>query len=1257
MKNIRENSTKTLTTTALIAVVFVSLTSHAADQPISPADQEYFEAKIRPILVDYCYDCHGDGAAKGNLDLGSKAGAVFEGSNGAAVVPGNPGKSLMIKRIKDLGDPMPPAGKDAPTEAHIAELENWIRRGAPDPRSGKSAGVIKNEQDKEKAKNHWAFQKVKPPTIPSPQVVFNGKLQNWVKNPIDTYVLMELEKQNMVPSLPASKWSLLRRVYFDLIGLPPNFDDVQRFVNGQESYEQVVDRLLASPQYGERWGRHWLDVARYADTTGNDNRRGRLSRYIYAHTYRDWVVNSFNEDKPYDKFLIQQIAADRQKDKQSDLAALGFLTLGPKIAGGNEIIDDRIDVITRGTMGLAVYCARCHDHKFDPVPTADYYSLYGVLNSSYEPPEEEKPILIPNLTKVSSSSGSSSYASTNPDYSKYLSEKKDLEEKHKLFRLLEENKVNTDSRENASAYMYWTDAFGKTDKRVDRNRGEFERFPEKTLRDTTGDDKAKSKIKLKSIVGENWQRYLSRKSEQDRVFGPWKIYSNVSTNHLGVWYAKDGKKLQEAYKKVVSMIPNADPKAKKKGKQLNPYVANMFRTRPKNMQEVAGRYRTLFELAKKQWLYANNISYTMRKQAEARGEKMDPPKNMEDAQKRFGVEFDKQFGENYAKNMDEIRRVLFDRGNPGKLDFDTLKRRNGGLERQERERFIDKIESLKINHPGSPPRAMVLMDKGNPRDEAIKIKGGNQRGKVVPRQFLEILSGPDRQPFKVGSGRLELAQAIADKENPLTARVMANRIWMHHFGKGIVSSINEFGLRAMDPSHPELLDYLAWYFTENNWSMKTLHKHILMSNTYQQTSDDNPRYSVKDPDNVHYYKMDRRRMDFESFRDGLLQVSGKLDLAMGGKPLRLTGDTNYRRSVYALVDRRNLDEMFKTFDFASPDATVGQRFVSTVSQQALFMMNSTMLADLAHQMVSRKEFTNILDDRSRIATLYNMVYQRDPEPIEIKLGQRFLQEQTGGVTTGAMRVPTWYNGYGQWNVIDAKNKFYSVAMHQFPFTDGKVWKGNSPAFGPLKLTGTGGHPGTQPNIAVIRRWVAPRDTTVNISGRLEHRLDDEADAAYKELKSETQKLYDKNVWDGVTGIIVWSRTSNGSSRIGKELWRSDVRRGRRDANYGDVEVKRGDTIDFIVTCNKYFVPQAYSNSAKAFKLKNGGQQDNFTWNPTIKIKPEFAQAMEKKAGSLLVTSWTASDEFQGSTYKPKPLNAWEKYVQVLLLSNELAYVD
>ncbi|SVA97325.1 uncharacterized protein METZ01_LOCUS150179, partial [marine metagenome] len=676
MKNILQTSIKNLNTAALAAAVFASITSHAADQPISPADQAYFEGKIRPILIKYCYNCHGNGATKGSLDLSSKAGTLFAGSNGAAVVPGYPGKSLMIKRLKDLNDPMPPAGKDAPTPAEIAELKNWISRGAPDPRSGAKP---LNWLDKEKAKNHWAFQKVKPPTIPSPQVVFSGKLKNWCKNPIDTYVLKKLEKQNMVPSRRAEKWSLLRRVYFDLIGLPPSFDDVQRFVNGFESYEQVVDRLLASPQYGERWGRHWLDVARYADTTGNNNRRGRPSRYIHAYTYRDWVINALNADMPYDQFLINQIAADRKTESPANLPALGFLTLGPRVAGDEEIIDDRIDVITRGTMGLSVYCARCHDHKFDPIPTADYYSLVGVLKNSRELSEEEKSTLIQNSQKGTGAGGSIFYIRTDPDYAKYTAEKEKLENNYKQFRLLEEYKVNSNSRAHAAAYMYWTDSFAKQKKRVERNRRAFERILDENEKKRTGKKDAKSKIKLRADVGEAWQRYLSRKSEQDRVFGPWKIYSNVSTDHLGRWYPKDQKKLQEAHRKVASMIPNAGAKAGEMGKQFNPYVADLFRTPPASMSDVAGRYGTLFELAKKQWLYANDVSYTMRKQAEAQGAKMDSPKSFEDAQKRFGVEFDKQFGKNYAKNMDEIRRVLFDQGHPGKFSFDTIKRVNGTL--------------------------------------------------------------------------------------------------------------------------------------------------------------------------------------------------------------------------------------------------------------------------------------------------------------------------------------------------------------------------------------------------------------------------------------------------------------------------------------------------------------------------------------------------------------------------------------------------
>ncbi len=1252
---------KNLSPIVLGTIVMGLLAIPLQAQQISAADQEYFEAKIRPILVDYCYSCHGDGATKGSLDLSTKNGSLEGGSSGPGIVPNDPGKSWVIKRIKDLGDPMPPPGKDEVPEALISELESWIRRGAPDPRTGKSAGVIKNEQDKEKARNHWAFQKVKPPTIPSAEVIFSGKLKGWINNPIDAYVLNKLEEQKLMPSQPADKWSLLRRVSFDLTGLPPSYEDMQRFVNGEESYEQAVDRLLDSPQYGERWARHWLDIARYSDTTGNDNRRGNISRYVYAHTYRDWVIRAFNEDKPYDKFLIEQVAADNPKGRGShgDLAALGFLTLGPRL-GGDEIIDDRIDVITRGTMGVAVYCARCHDHKFDPISMTDYYSLYGIFNSSYEPPEAEKPVLIPDWGKKNPTTNG---YNSDPSYAEFQAKMEKLEKDHEQFRLTEEYEFNSNSRQNATTYMYWTHMFTKAELRVRDRRREFEQVLDKIEQKRTGKKNAKSKIKLKADIGDTWQRYLSRKAENDPIFGPWKTYGNVATNKIGGFIRAD---LAKAQKKLTPLL-KVDPKAKRNTKKINPIVAQYFpvNNQPRSLVDVMKRYQAIFDLANKQWVYTVGAYTAKNNTAKAQGkEPMDPPKTMVDAQKRFGIEFDKQFGKDYAKNMDEVRRVLFDRGHPGNYRFDDIKRRNGGLERKERERFITKIEDLKINHPGSPPRAMVLLDKDKPRDEAIKLAGG-KRGKVAPRQFLEIIAGPDRKPFKIGSGRLELGRAVADKENPLTARVMVNRIWMHHFGKGIVTSINEFGLRAADPSHPELLDYLAWYFTENGWSMKKLHKHILMSKTYQQTSDDNPRYGIKDPDNVFYHKMNRRRLDLEAFRDGLLSVSGKLDSQMGGKPVKLTGGgTNYRRTIYGLVDRRNLDEMFKTFDFANPQSTFGQRFTSTVSQQALFMLNSPMVADLANRIVNRRDFKNIPSQNysQRVNLLYNLIYQRDPEPIEAKLGQRFLQAQSLGTGSENNRDKVvWSNGFGSWRKMDEKKKTYGVTYQRFPITDGKVWRGNN---GPMKLTATGGHPGAHPNLAaVIRRWIAPMDTTVDVSGRLEHNLDDDAETVYdqrlEKLDAKLRDWYNKNAWDGVTGIILHSRAVNPQNpreRWGKEVFRSDVRRNARGANANNIQVKKGDTIDFIATSRSIMDPKLRVSIPSQFKLKNA-QQDNFTWNPKVSIKKEIAETMEQKAGSLMAISWTASDEFEGATRKVKPLNPWEKYAQVLLLSNELSYVD
>ena len=389
--------------------------------------------------------------------------------------------------------------------------------------------------------------------------------------------------------------------------------------------------------------------------------------------------------------------------------------------------------------------------------------------------------------------------------------------------------------------------------------------------------------------------------------------------------------------------------------------------------------------------------------------------------------------------------------------------------------------------------------------------------------------------------------------------------------------------------------------------------------------------------------MPRRRLGFEAFRDGLLSISGRIDTTMGGRPIKLTGDsTNYRRTIYGYIDRRNLDDIFKTFDFANPDATAGQRSKTTVAQQALFMMNNPLVADLANKLVNRPEFRSAKNDNQRITMLYNLVFQRQPEPIELKLGLRFIEEQTGGRPTVMGNVNTWYNGYGS-SQYNEKSKIARVRFFSFPWNDGKVWQGSArrpdPQFGNMHLAARSGHPGK--SHVVIRRWVAPRDTNVNISGRLEHYLDDEAKEVWEQYKDRPKPQRDAldRAWDGVTGMIVHSQTGRGYDRFGKQLWKGDAKRRGIGANKNDITVKRGDMIDFVVTQKKYIY------------------QDNFKWNPVIKVTEEVAQALAQNNDAKAITQWTASEEFEGESFKAKPLTHWEKYVQVILLSNELAFVD
>jgi hypothetical protein len=709
---------------------------------------EFFENKIRPVLADNCYKCHSTSAEKirGGLLLDSREATLRGGDTGPAVVPGYPDKSLLIQAVRytDADLQMPP--KKQLSEAQIADLEQWVKMGAPDPRT--ATAVQKSWVDPND--KHWAWQPLTKPTVPT------VKNQSWGQSPVDNFILAKLEAQGFTPNPIADKRTLIRRATFDLIGLPPTPDEVELFIadNSPDAFAKVVDRLLASPHYGERWGRHWLDVARYSDTKGMVRRQREDPRSPYAWTYRDYVIKSFNDDKPYNQFIIEQLAADKlpaTKSNPTNLAALGFLTVGERFMGmRHDVINDQIDVVTKGFLGLTVSCARCHDHKFDPIPTKDYYSLHGIFASTLEPTAEPVIQKIPNTA----------------DYKDYYQQRTKLEAQ----------KDDIEARAQVA--------------RRDRDR------------------------------------------EQIRL-----------------------------------------------------------------------------------------------------------------------------------------------------------------LQREQRENATQ-VARLEMTHPGAVIRAMAVQDAARPRNSPVFIRGeAENRGELVPRRFLEVLSGPNRTPFTNGSGRLELAHAIVNPNNPLTPRVMINRIWQHHFGAGFVPTPDDFGMMSEPPSHPELLDYLATRFQSEGWSIKKMHRLIMLTSVYQQTSTDNPRYAQTDPHNRLLWRANIRRLEFESLRDSLLTIGGSLDRTLYGRPVDLEQNPESpRRTVYGIVDRANLLDAFVNFDFANPDTVNGIRHETSVPQQALFLMNSPVVVEQARKLVALDEFKNSGSNAQRIEFLYNRIYQRQPVPEEIQLGLDFIAQ-------------------------------------------------------------------------------------------------------------------------------------------------------------------------------------------------------------------------------------------------------------------------
>jgi hypothetical protein len=778
-----------VTITCLAGVIRAAPGQPASAAAFTPADYEFFEKKVRPVLFERCYHCHSAKAKKpkGGLLLDSLAGLRKGGDSGPAVVPGQPDKSLLIEAVGYRSErvQMPPKGKLPDHE--VAALTEWVKRGAPVPDVGPAAAAKQGIKLAE-GRKFWSFR---PPRAAAPPAVHNPA---WVQRPIDGFLLAELERHGLGPSPPASRRTLIRRVTFDLTGLPPTPEQVEAFVHdpAPDAYEELVERLLASPDYGERWGRFWLDLTRYCDVP-----EPWVSKDARAYLYRDWVVRAFNDDLCYDRFVLRQLAADLLADAApADRAALGFLGLSPsywkELKLDKEVIktvvaeewEERINTLGSCFLGLTVACARCHDHKFDPISQQDYYALAGVLAST---------------------------------------------------------------------------------------------------------------------------------KQADRPLLPDALAAPAQKAHERV------QALQEQIEKLQLKKPE-----------------------PPEVVKQIGELKAQIEQIKKTPNYNAPLAY--------------------------GVE-------------DASLYVLADGPHKTKLEYKP----------------------------------------GVAQDLAVQVRGNPASlGPVVPRRFLAVLSPEPPPSFARGSGRLELARAIVREGAPLAARVFVNRVWKHHLGAGLVETPSNFGAQGARPSHPQLLDDLAARFMANAWSVKWLHREILLSAAYRQTSAHDPARHTADPANRWLWRMNRRRLEVEAWRDAVLAVSGSLRRERGGPSLDLGDPKNHRRTLYGTVTRRDLNDLLRLYDFPDPTAHSPGREPTTTALQQLFVLNSPFMQQQAAALANRLKAECGSGAEERIRRAYQLLFGRAPTEAQVKLGLEFL---SGGNTACTASEALWQE-YAQ--VLLGSNEFLFI---------------------------------------------------------------------------------------------------------------------------------------------------------------------------------------------------------------------------------------
>jgi cytochrome c553 len=891
----------------------------------APPDVEFFEKKIRPVLTEHCAKCHSADAQKANklkggLLLDTRAGLLAGGDSGPALVPGKPADSLLLQTLKYEGDVrMPPAGKLP--DAVIADFERWIAAGAPDPRTG-TAAKKQTGMSLEDGRNFWAYKPATDPPVPSVEDV------GWSPQAIDRFTLAKLEAKGLAPAGDVDRATLIRRVYFDLIGLPPLPDEIDAFLADQsaDAYEQLVHKLLASPAFGERWGRHWLDIARYAESV-------TLRGFVFkeAWRYRDYVIDSFNRDVPFDRFVREQIAGDllpaaTPADRARQLVATTYLMLGntnleeqDKKQLRMDVVDEQLDVITKGLLAQTVTCARCHDHKFDPIPTHDYYALAGILRN-----------------------------------------------------------VKAMEHANVSA---WTEVPLPVD--------------EATAAALTAKEKqvAALQARIKAARGPNKGGVLAVAEV------PGVVVDDTLAKKVGVWQdsTHNGTYVGAGY----THDQNAG-----KGEKTLTFAPSL---------PADGRYEVRFAYSPGA-NRAGNVPVTV---FSADGEKtveLDMRKPPADGRfTTLGTFRFEKAGQSFV--------LVSNQGTTGHVTADCVTfvpvnavgeprqqkpAPNGGGELARLEAELKKLQAA------GPHRPMVMapVEEKVIEDCRVHVRGlvGNQ-GAVVPRGFLQVATAGKTAAIPAGqSGRVQLADWIASKDNPLTARVFVNRAWHWLFGGGLVRTVDNFGTTGEAPSHPELLDHLATRFVADGWSVKQLVRSLVLSRTYRQSSRPDPRSSSLDPENRLFGRANRRRLDAECIRDAMLAVSGQLDRSRGGQtfPPALASDYGYitdsrRRSVYLPAFRNALPDLLAAFDPADPSAVTGARSTGAVAPQALVLLNHPFVADQARHAAERVA-TAVSGEADRVRLAYRLALGREPTAGEQAAARRYLAAKPADPWAGLLHA-------------------------------------------------------------------------------------------------------------------------------------------------------------------------------------------------------------------------------------------------------------